>query len=102
VKVRLARFPQVARRIGDAIEESGSAWEFFGRGKGANTDGVVRVYAGMNTTREKGILCAILLGLLTAVAGCVSTGAGTTTIDPPAPPGLPNPPPVTVPTPGTR
>lgn len=58
----------------------------------------------MNTKREKGILGAITLGLLAALlAGCVSTGAGTTTIDPPAPPGgLPDPPPVTLPTPGTR
>jgi len=56
----------------------------------------------MNAKREKGILCAIALGLLAAATGCVSTGAGTTTIDPPAPPGLPDPPPVTVPTPGTR
>ena len=62
-----------------------------------------RVYAGMNAKCEKGKLCAITLGLLTALlAGCVSTGAGTMTIDPPAPPGLPKPPPVTVPTPGTR
>jgi hypothetical protein len=59
----------------------------------------------MNAKREKGKLLAITLGVLTALlAGCVSTGAGTTTIDPPAPPaGLPNPPPVTVPNPpGTR
>jgi hypothetical protein len=58
----------------------------------------------MNTKREKGKICAITLGLLaTLLAGCVSTGAGTTTIDPPAPPaGLPDPPPVTLPTPGTR
>jgi hypothetical protein len=57
----------------------------------------------MNTKRQKGIF-ALTLGLLaTLLAGCVSTGAGTTTIDPPAPPGgLPDPPPVTVPTPGTR
>jgi hypothetical protein len=57
----------------------------------------------MNAKREKGKL--ITLGLLASLllAGCVSTGAGTTTIDPPAPPGgLPDPPPVTVPTPGTR
>ncbi len=64
----------------------------------------VCVYAEMNAKLEKGRICAITLGLLTALfAGCVTTGAGTTTIDPPAPPGgLPNPPPVTVPTPGTR
>lgn len=63
-----------------------------------------RVYAGMNAKHEKGRICAITLGLITALlAGCVSTGAGTTTIDPPAPPGgLPDPPPVTLPTPGTR
>lgn len=79
-------------------------WEFFGSGKGANTSAEARVYADMNAKHKKGKLCAITLGLITALlAGCVSTGAGTTTIDPPAPPGgLPNPPPVTLPTPGTR
>ena len=79
-------------------------WELFGSGKGANTDRRARVYVGMNAKHEKGKLSLITLGLLaTLFAGCVSTGAGTTTIDPPAPPGgLPNPPPVTLPTPGTR
>jgi hypothetical protein len=54
----------------------------------------------MNTKREK--VKMLTLGLLAALlAGCVSTGGGTATIDPPAPPGgLPDPPPVTVPVPG--
>jgi hypothetical protein len=58
----------------------------------------------MNTKREKGKLYTMItLGLFAALmSGCVTTGAGTTTIDPPGPPGLPNPPPVTIPTPGTR
>jgi hypothetical protein len=54
----------------------------------------------MNAKPDKAKIYAIALGLLTALfAGCVSTGAGTVTIDPPGPPGLPNPPPVTLPAP---
>lgn len=56
----------------------------------------------MNTKRENGKRCVFTMGLLAAVllSGCVSTRGGTTTIDPPAPPGgLPKPPPVTVPNP---
>lgn len=58
----------------------------------------------MNAKRQNETRCALALGLIAALlAGCVSTGAGTTTIDPPAPPaGLPDPPPVTLPTPGTK
>jgi hypothetical protein len=77
----------------------------FRVGKRGEHPGVPGVYAGMNAKPEKGKLGVITLALLTALlAGCVSTGAGTTTIDPPAPPaGLPDPPPVTVPNPpGTR
>ena len=64
----------------------------------------MRVYVRMNAKLLKGRIGIITLGLIASLlAGCVSTGAGTTTIDPPAPPaGLPNPPPVTIPTPGTR
>lgn len=58
---------------------------------------------GMNTNITKGRMMAVILGMAaTMLTGC-TTGPGTTTIDPPAPPGgLPNPPPVTLPTPGTR
>ena len=58
----------------------------------------------MNAKREDLKKYLLTLGLVSALlAGCVSTGTDTTTIDPPAPPaGLPDPPPVTLPTPGTR
>jgi hypothetical protein len=74
----------------------------FRVGKRGELAGGERVYGDMNAKRGKGKLCAVTLGLLAVfgAAGCVSTGAGTTTIDPPAPPGgLPDPPPVTVPNP---
>lgn len=57
----------------------------------------------MNTNHGKGKLFAITLGLIAALFTGCETGYNTTTIDPPAPPGgLPDPPPVTIPTPGTR
>jgi hypothetical protein len=76
-------------------------WELFAPAKGANPDSNAGVCVGMNTKPTKTKLSIIILGFITALfAGCVSTGAGTATIDPPAPaPGLPDPPAVTVPTP---